>query len=109
MPRTMQHSMVSTRPTMVALPASWTMALMRMEARPVTVIQPAMMPAMLQATATVIAPREPASRDSTAEKTERLPALPSALPVVMGWVSPSPRLPCRKKLTKPTAMAARME
>ncbi len=53
---------------MVALPASCTMALISMEARPVTVMQPAMMPAMAQATATVMALRAPASRDSSAEQ-----------------------------------------
>jgi hypothetical protein len=36
---------------------------MSLEARPVTVMQPAIMPAMEQATATVMQPRPPASRE----------------------------------------------
>ena len=40
MPRTMQQTIVRMRPIKVAEPASWTMALMRMDARPVTVMQP---------------------------------------------------------------------
>ena len=60
----MQQTMVSTRPMMVALPAACTIVLMRMDARPVTVMQPAIIPAMAQATATVIAPLAPASSAS---------------------------------------------
>ena len=93
---------------MVALPASCTMALMRMEAKPVTVMHPAMMPAMAQATATVIEPFAPASSASTAEKNVRLPASPSAAPVPMAGFS-SPRLAIMKKFTAPTAMATKME
>ena len=64
MPRTMQQTIVRMRPIKVAEPASWTMALMRMDARPVTVMQPAIMPAIAQATPTVIAPFAPASSAS---------------------------------------------
>ncbi len=64
MPRTMQQTMVRIKPMKVAEPASWTMALMRIEARPVTVMQPAIMPAIAQATATVMAPFAPASNAS---------------------------------------------
>ena len=41
----------------------FTTALTSLDARPVTVIQPATMPAMEQATATVMQPRPPASRE----------------------------------------------
>ena len=56
--------MVSTRPIMVALPATETIPLIRIDAKPVTVMQPAMIPAMAQAQATVMAPRAPASSAS---------------------------------------------
>ena len=56
--------MVSTRPIMVASPAKLTMALMSVPARPVTVMQPAMRPAMAQATATETQLRAPAMRAS---------------------------------------------
>ena len=69
MPSTMQHTMVRNRASSVA---SWgsgmelLMAItapMSLEARPVTVMQPAIMPAMEQATATVMQPRPPASSE----------------------------------------------
>lgn len=49
---------------MVASPAKLTMALMSVPARPVTVMQPAMRPAMAQATATETQLRAPAMRAS---------------------------------------------
>ena len=82
---------------------------MRMEARPVTVMQPAMIPAIAQATATVMAPFAPASRESKTEFAES-PAAPSAALLTVRNVRVCAL--CRrsiKKLTRPTAMAARME
>ena len=87
MPRMMQQIIVSSRPIMVASPAICTMALIRMEARPVTVMQPAIIPAMAQATATVMAPLAPASSAST----------------ILPKVSRS------SLFRKPTTMAARMD
>ena len=46
------------------LPERATIAVMSLEARPVTVMQPAMTPAIEQATATVMVPLPPASRAS---------------------------------------------
>ena len=59
MPKTMQVSIVSTRPMMVASPAKFTMTLMSVDARPVMVMQPAMRPAMAHAAATVMQLRAP--------------------------------------------------
>ena len=56
MPSTMQHSMVSTRAIIIWPPERLTMALRSLEARPVTVMQPEIMPATPQATATVMEP-----------------------------------------------------
>ena len=109
MPSTMQQSMVRSRPTMVALPASWTMALIRMEARPVTVMQPAMMPAMAQATATVTAPLAPASRASMPENKVCLPEAATAEPKSMAGSSPRPCTRMSTKLMKPTMTEARMD
>ena len=64
MPSTMQHSMVSTSASSEEEPEMPTMMLMSLDASPVTVRQPAMTPAMPQATATVMTPRPPASRES---------------------------------------------
>ena len=91
----------------VALPANWTMALMRIEARPVTVMQPAMIPAIAHATATVMAPFAPASSESTdglAAVSQR--AAHGTDRRLRALSSPASG---RKKLTRPTAMAARME
>ena len=66
MPRTMQHTMVSSRPRMVASPAMATMPLMSTEARPVSVMQPAIRPAMAQATPTDTALLAPAWKASKA-------------------------------------------
>ena len=52
------------RPMMVASPATPTMALMRTLARPVMVMQPAIMPAIPQAQATVMTDFAPAMRAS---------------------------------------------
>ena len=66
MPRTMQQSIVRNRAIRmpsIGLEMELEIAmtpLMRREARPVTVMQPAMMPAMEQATATVMQPLPPA-------------------------------------------------
>ena len=105
----MQQIMVRIRPMKVALPASWTMALIRMEARPVTVMQPAMIPAMAHATATVMAPLAPASSESRTDFALSPTAPPMARPVDCGARSSVPRLRVRKKLMKPTMMAARIE
>ena len=109
MPRMMQQTMVRMRPMNVALPASWTMALIRIEARPVTVMQPAMIPAIAHATATVIAPFAPASSESTADLPLSASAPPIARTIVFADFSSTSRIRVRKKLTRPTAMAARME
>ena len=69
MPSTMQHSMVRNRAMNIA--SAWlgimrlifTTALTSLDASPVTVMHPATTPAMEQATATVMHPRPPASRD----------------------------------------------
>ena len=53
MPRTMQHSMVRNSATNAMPPETETMARSRVLARPVVVIQPATIPAMAQAAATV--------------------------------------------------------
>ena len=50
---------------MRVLPDSATMELMSLEARPVAVMQPAITPAIAQATATVMVPLPPASSAST--------------------------------------------
>ena len=64
MPSTMQQIMVRNRPSKSELPDTPTMALMSWLARPVTVMQPQMTPAMPQATATVTQERPPASSAS---------------------------------------------
>ena len=64
MPSTMQQSMVSTRAMIMWPPERLTMVLSSLEARPVTVMQPEMMPATPQATATVMEPLMPPSRAS---------------------------------------------
>ena len=70
MPSTMQQNMVRKSPMNMAMAGTGTRdvtastPLMSLEARPVTVTQPAIMPAMPQATDTVMAPLPPASRAS---------------------------------------------
>ena len=59
-----QQIMVRNRPMMRVLPDRATMAVMSLDARPVTVMQPAMIPAIAQATATVMVPLPPASSAS---------------------------------------------
>ena len=80
-----------------------------MEARPVTVMQPAMIPAIAQATATVMAPFAPASRESKTDFAESPAALNAALPTVRSVCVCVSRRRSVKKLISPTAMAARME
>ena len=70
MPSTMQQNMVRKRPMNMARAGMGTREVtastpeISLEARPVTVTQPAIMPAMPQATDTVMAPLPPASRAS---------------------------------------------
>ena len=106
MPRTIQQSMVRKRPIMVMFPARLTIRLMRMDARPVTVIQPAMIPAMPQATATVIAPLLPALRASMERKSVLLRQSTKMLPALSPLLS---SLWVRKRFTKPMRIAAKIE
>ena len=64
MPSTMQQSMVSARAIIMWPPERLTIVLNSLEARPVTVMQPEIMPATPQATATVMEPLAPPSRAS---------------------------------------------
>ena len=69
MPRMMQHIMVKNSATMVGsitvtLLLTDTTAEMSLDARPVVVMQPAITPAIAQATATVMVPLPPASSAS---------------------------------------------
>ena len=80
-----------------------------MPARPAPVRQPAIMPAIAQATATVMAPFAPASSASAAEKNVSFAAPPMAWLVVWAGASSVPRLRIRKKLIAPTPIAARIE
>ena len=60
----MQQSMVRMRPIIGMPPERRTTVPMRVMPRPVTLMQPEMMPATAQATATVMEPRAPAARAS---------------------------------------------
>ena len=64
MPSTIQQIMVRNRAMMACPPETFTMVVIRVEARPVVVMQPATRPAMAQATATVTVLLPPASRAS---------------------------------------------
>ena len=64
MPRTMQHSIVSSRAISTRPPETVTTAVISLEARPVEVMHPATRPAMAQATATVMQLLAPASSAS---------------------------------------------
>ena len=65
MPRTMQHSIVSTRAISTRPPETVTTAVISLEASPVEVIHPATRPAIAQATATVMQLLAPASSASS--------------------------------------------
>ena len=64
MPKTMQQIMVRIRPMISTSPEAMTMTLMSVEARPVMVMQPAIMPAIAQATATEMEFFAPAAKAS---------------------------------------------
>ena len=72
MPSTMQHSMVSISAIIATPPDTLTIRVIRIEARPVEVMQPATRPAIEQATATVMVPLPPASSASSALAMVRL-------------------------------------
>ena len=65
MPRMMQQIMVSSRPMSGMPPERRTTVPMSVMPRPVTLMQPAIMPATAQATATVMEPRAPPARASS--------------------------------------------
>ena len=82
-----------------------TTPLMSLDARPVTVMQPAIMPAMEQATATVMLPLPPASSASRIIRPVFLTAMPAALPVLVSFASAAAS---RIVPTRLTAMEMRM-
>ena len=93
MPSTMQQSMVKNSASSSEsvgfgiLLLSATTPLMSLDARPVTVMQPAIMPAMEQATATVMLPLPPASSDSRIMRPVFLAVMPATLPVFVSRTS----------------------
>ena len=99
--------MVNTRPTMTKSPAMSTITLMMVEASPVTVMQPAIMPAMAHATATGMTFLVPAANASTVVNRAILPVCASTAK------KPSPSARSRqlfiRKLTKPMRKAPKME
>ena len=111
MPSTMQQSIVRKSASSsesvgfgMALLIAMT-PLMSLDARPVTVMQPAIIPAMAQATATVMLPLPPASSESRIMRPVFLAVMPATLPVLVSRTSAeaSQMVP-----TRLTAMEIRM-
>ena len=107
MPRTMQQSMVRIRPMIRKSPAARTIALMSMEARPVTVMQPAIMPASAHATATAMELRAPAAKASAAVHRAVLQVSSKTLPNVSSSVRSSQLV--SRKWMKPITNATKIE
>ena len=114
MPSMMQHSIVSSRPTSSGRPGMaassgafvrLTMAVIILLARPVTVRQPVMMPAMPQATATEMQLRPPDSRALNRVFSLKTSALPeeTSLPVAAAF------LRCTRFTMNPNSMIAAMQ
>ena len=95
MPSTMQHSMVSTSASSEDEPEMPTMTLISLDARPVMVRQPAMTPAMPQATATVMTPRPPASREAKMLLALKPPSAPKVA-ATTPWAGCSPAFLARR-------------
>ena len=91
----------------MAPPATPTMALIRIEARPVTVMQPAIRPAMAQATATETALLAPACRASKAVASENLVVSTTTLMTLLP--ASRSRSEVSKKLMKPMMKAPIIE
>ena len=93
MPRTMQQSMVRNKAANRAkdllgiMPLTLTTVFTSREASPVTVMHPATMPAMEQATATVMQPRPPASREPRIIVPVSFTAWPTAPSCFWAWLS----------------------